>query len=100
MSQTYSNFLAADRRLRTLCVLEQVGAFGANHEVIHDCLVPLGHSASHDLVKTDLAWLAEQGLVTLSQADGMTVAKLTTRGFDCTQGTAVVPGVKRPTPQG
>jgi len=49
-------------------------------------------------VRTDLAWLAEQGLLQTATTGDVTMATLLTRGVDVAAGRAVVPGVKRPLP--
>lgn len=54
----------------------------------------VGYVASMDRVRTDCAWLAEQGLMTL-EAD---VATLTERGSAAALGQITVPGVRRPLP--
>jgi hypothetical protein len=57
-----------------------------------------GHTASLDQVRTDLAWLAEQGLVSSRTTADVTIATLTARGVDVATGRAVQPGVKKPMP--
>lgn len=51
-----------------------------------------GQAVSIDRLRTDCAWLAEQGLATFAHD----VATLTTRGEDVVMGRARVPGVERP----
>lgn len=64
--------------------------------VLAEMLDNFGHPATRDQVKTELAWLAEQGLMMLQEAGSVRVATLTERGQDVAAGRAVVPGVKRP----
>lgn len=54
----------------------------------------VGYVASVDRVRTDCAWLAEQGLVALDAE----VATLTERGAAAALGQITVPGVRRPLP--
>lgn len=90
----------ADRRATLLQLLAEQNAWRANLSILHTALYALGVAASRDDVATDIAWLAEQGLVaTTEPAPGVTVATLTARGQDVAAGTAVVPGVSRPAPR-
>lgn len=89
------------RRAAILRLLHDQPGFRSNDGVLQDLLVAIGLSVSRDLVNTELAWLEEQGLLSLESIDGpVTVATLTQRGIDCAMGHAVVPGVKRPDPRG
>ncbi len=98
----YAKFLREDRRLTILRVLCDAQGNTANHYVLQTILNTLGHSVSRDVVRGDLAWLAEQGLVNAAEITAagasVTVAALTPRGDDVAAGRAVVPGVKRPVP--
>jgi hypothetical protein len=50
-------------------------------------------------VRSEIAWLAEQGLATSDELPGgLLVATLTERGSDVASGRASVPGVQRPNP--
>ncbi|HIE1992208.1 TPA: ArsR family transcriptional regulator, partial [Klebsiella oxytoca] len=53
-----------------------------------------------DTVRTHLAWLSEQGLVSLTDVSGCYVAEITGRGDDVASGLATVPGVKKPRARG
>lgn len=95
---SFAEHFAEDRRLVALRILEKSPGYQANEFVIHAMLASHGHSVSRDLVRTDLAWLAEQGLVTLTRAGAMQIATLAERGADAAAGRTTVPGVKRPAP--
>lgn len=91
--------LTEDRRLSLLLVLLQTPGYSANAFLLRDAVGEIyGHNASIDQVKGDLAWLAEQGLVTARQVGEVTLATMTARGADVAAGRAHVPGVKKPTP--
>lgn len=90
----FAETLAADRRLSIL-LLDQAPGASASASLLHAALPGLGHAASLDAIETDLAWLAEQGLVAVSDIGGLTVAKLLARGADAAAGRARVPGLKR-----
>lgn len=88
-----------DRRLVLLRSLAEMGGAEANESILCECLGLYGHQVSRDVVRTELAWLAEQTLVRLRDVAGCCVATLTGRGDDVAAGRASVPGVKRPRPR-
>lgn len=97
-----SNFaaiVAENRRLEILRALEQDADYSLNDALILQVLAMVGLAASGDLIRTDLAWLEEQGLVTLERLPGLLVVKATQRGVDAAKGLARVPGVARPRPE-
>jgi Fe2+ or Zn2+ uptake regulation protein len=95
----FSEFVTTDRRLSILLVLMEDPGYSVNEYVLQACLEAVGHRVTLDRVKTDLDWLAEQGLLIVSSVSGVKVAKLTGRGADVASGKVVVPGVKRPRPR-
>ena len=95
---SYIKLLQEDRRLTVLRLLAQSPGHGANHYVLQAGLDQMGHKVSRDLLKSELAWLAEQGLVAIEDLGGPVVASLSGRGEDVASGRAVVPGVKKPVP--
>ncbi len=99
-----SRIMQEDRRLCVLRFLSEDRDYTLNDSLIRDALGVIGHAVARDVVRGDLAWLDEQGLVTLrkevfGQKDVL-IATLTERGQDVAAGRAVVPGVKRPGPPG
>lgn len=96
MKPEFAAFLAEDRRLVILRVLADLPAYRTNSFLLSTLLSKWGHDSSADQVKTDLAWLQEQGLVSVEVVESVHIATLTTRGGDVAAGRAVVPGVKRP----
>jgi Fe2+ or Zn2+ uptake regulation protein len=85
-------------RISILRVLEQAPGYSANDSILLDVLrSELGFGASRDQVRSEIAWLSEQGLVR-AEAFGisLTVATLTGRGQDTAAGIVTHPGVKRP----
>jgi Fe2+ or Zn2+ uptake regulation protein len=88
-----------DRRLSILLVLNESPSYSANAFLVQTAVASIyGHNVSLDTLRTDLAWLAEQGLVHSKTTGDVTVATLTARGVDVAAGRAVQPGVKRPLP--
>ena len=101
MSKSYAEYIAEDRRLAILRFLEESAEYEANESMLAPVLRDIGHVVSRDQVRTDLAWLKEQGLVTLTDfRDVLRVAKLTERGLETAAGIVITPGVKRPAPRG
>lgn len=97
---SFDAILREQRRLVMLRLLSEQTAYKANSAVLHSGLVFLGIASSRDDVRTDLHWLRDQNLLTITEvAPGVEVAALTGRGLDVVQGHAVVPGVARPTPR-
>ncbi len=91
--------LDQDQRLVLLRSLLDCGD-SANESILQTCLQTYGHKVSRDTVRTQLAWLREQGLVNLSDVSGCYVAEITGRGDEVANGLATVPGVKKPRPRG
>lgn len=88
-------------RLVILRLLKENGeAYTLNDSMLQDGMEYVGQKCSRDSVRSHLAWLGEQGLITLKDVfeGAVYVATLTSRGLDVVNGAAVVPGVKRPRP--
>ncbi|OGB77383.1 MAG: hypothetical protein A2496_04485 [Burkholderiales bacterium RIFOXYC12_FULL_60_6] len=95
----FAKLVQADQRLVILLVLAQDPGYSHNEYVLREALAYMGHAISQDKLRTELAWLAEQGLVATTNPAGVVIAKLTGRGKDVATGVVVVPGVKRPEPE-
>ncbi|OIO75438.1 MAG: hypothetical protein COS35_06560 [Zetaproteobacteria bacterium CG02_land_8_20_14_3_00_50_9] len=87
-----------DRRLLILKALASENDYAISDMVIRSMLREYGHSESADTIRTDIAWLDEQGLVTSERVGVATVAIITDRGLDVANGHSIVPGVRRPRP--
>ena len=94
----FEQYQREDRRLTLLLALEGAAQYRANHYLLHRYCERLGHSVSHDTIKTDLRWLEEQQLLQLEDMGDVIVATATTRGIDVANARTVVPGVARPQP--
>ncbi len=92
----YADFIRADVRLVILRILSELPMYRANSSVLRMALDNYGHNWSRDQVKTELAWLQEQSLITTELMDPVLVATLTERGQDVATGRAIVPGIARP----
>ncbi len=87
-------------RLVILRLLHEAGGYRLNSSVLTDAANAHGLSASRDQMRGELAWLAEQGLVTTAEPTaGLIVATLTERGADIVAGRGQNPGVQRPSPK-
>ncbi|WP_040728239.1 hypothetical protein [Thiomicrorhabdus sp. Kp2] len=75
--------------------LEQENDYAQNNVLIKQNLFMAGQALSTDKLLAELAWLEEQGLVTLDSFGGFTVAKLTHRGLDIATGASSMPGIAR-----
>lgn len=94
----YARLLEEDRRLQILMLLAESPGHRANQHLLQTALDQFGHVVSMDRVKADIAWLAEQDLVTAESTGGVQIPKLTSRGLDVAQARVTHPGVKRPRP--
>ena len=92
----YAQVLSEDRRLVILRVLGEMPTYKSNSSIICTLLERWGHSPSRDLVKTELRWLDEQGLIKVEEVESVLLATLTERGMDVAKGRVKQDGVKRP----
>lgn len=99
MSVAYMDLVLQEVRLVILRLLAESPEFTSNSSVLDMALDSFGLSLSTDQVDTQLAWLAEQGLVSIERISTITRAQITRRGDDVARGQATVPGVKRPGPK-
>jgi hypothetical protein len=99
MNSKFKELITSDIRLVILRALAEDLGYSHNESILHSVVEAFGHKASRDCIKSELAWLEEQGLLDLSDVAGCLVATITQRGADVAAGRAVVPGVKRPEPR-
>ena len=97
---SFAQLLSEDRRLAMLRLLAEAPQYQINTSVMQSALGGLGHRCSRDVVETEAAWLAEQGLVTIEDLGPVRVLTLARRGADVASGVSSIPGVKRPAPRG
>lgn len=96
---SYREMAMQDLRLVVLRMLASAPSYAANVYIIGRELERNGHHESKDSIQTQLAWLAEQGLVHLVTDPPLVVATLSDRGLDVAQGRSIAPGVQRPRPE-
>ena len=94
---SFKNHLIEDMRLVVLRTLSEMSSYRLNSSVLHSFITRYGHSFSRDQLRTELHWLAEQGLIVIEEnSENVLVVKLTERGADVASGRAITHGVKRP----
>jgi DNA-binding transcriptional ArsR family regulator len=94
----FDQVLAEDRRLAMLRLLVEANG-EANESVLYTGLEMLGHRTelTRANVRSDLKYLEERGLVTLSWfGDKVCIAKISERGVEVSEGRTRVEGVKKP----
>ena len=94
----FAALLSEDVRLALLQFLSE-GSYSQNESVLRDLLKRTGRLLPTDKLRTELAWLREQGLVFIEDVYDTWVASISQRGLDVATGVAQVPGVKRPNPR-
>lgn len=99
MSKRYQDMLAEQRRHRVLRILDDSSDYRSNEVLLKGMLNDMGIPTSHDRLRTDLAWLSDQGLVELHHVEDLIIAEITSAGADVAQGHTTVPGVQRRQPR-
>jgi hypothetical protein len=94
----FAQLVAEDQRLCILLILLSGGQYSHNEFVLRRALEQFAHHLSADRLRTEISWLAEQGLLDKSESGSVWTATLTQRGKDTAEGKTTVPGVKRPEP--
>ena len=92
---TLAERIAENRRLSILRTLEAAPSYTANDSLLHTMVEEFGFRCSRDQVRSDIAWLRDQGLVTAEEVSGVYIVRATTRGCDVATGSITAPGVKR-----
>ena len=87
-------------RLELLKLLASLPGYEAGQYFLYTCMeegeLP---PPSSDQVASELAWLSDQGLVSLRATRELSNASITQRGLDVAEGRARVPGVSRLRPE-
>lgn len=96
---SFTDFTFQHIRLSVLRLLVDQPGYSANDSVLTDAVNALGLVCTRDQMRTNIAWLEEQRLVTLLRPTAtLTVATITERGADVAAGRSIVAGVQRPSP--
>lgn len=91
--------ISEHRRICILRALAEAPSYEGNESILHSVVDEYGLPCSRDQVRSELAWLRDQGLITLREVVGIYVVTITPRGEDVAAGRTTVPGVKRPSPR-
>lgn len=95
----YREHFAEQLRMTLLRLLTEADFYRTNSIVLQLMTEKYAFDVSPAQIRTALAWLAEQQLVTTERlSDDITTATLTERGLDVARGRAHVPGVAREVP--
>ncbi len=86
------------RRHALLRILAEEPDRKHNLHVLQRLLDLAGLPASLDLLRAELSWLQEMGLLETDDACGILCARITARGVDVAMGRTKVPGVESPGP--
>ncbi|PTS73812.1 hypothetical protein DBR17_17835 [Sphingomonas sp. HMWF008] len=96
---SYFDYHMEHVRLAVLRVLTEAPGYAGNDSVLASAIGALGLTVTRDQLRTQIAWLEEQNLITtVRPTPSLIVAKITERGCDVAKGVAVIPGVQRPSP--
>jgi hypothetical protein len=96
----FTQLFTENMRLVALRALAQTPGYSCNDSILQDILATFAIRSSRDQVRSQLAWLQEQGLISYEiLTSGTYIASITQRGLDVAAGNLTVPGVKRPSPR-
>ncbi len=95
--------LAADRRLVLLRAMAEVPGWSMNEMVAKTAVAHFGHRVGSDIVRADLQYLYDHGLVRIEKLQAergeLWLAELTGGGDDVAAGRRVVPGIRPRRPE-
>lgn len=95
----YAKHFAEHVRITVLRLLAEVPDYRLNSSLLADGCDAMGLPVTRDNMRTQLAWLAEQGLIAVTAiTEQLSIAKLTERGLEAAKGRIRVPGVRLPSP--
>lgn len=83
-------------RITILKLMLTSPGYSTNESILHRSLPGLSFVLTRDQVRTELAWLAQQGLIVVNDLQGLMVAELTLAGQDVAEGHGTHPDVQRP----
>lgn len=96
---SYSDFHFQHVRLTILRLLADAPGYSANDSVLTDAVNAMGLICTRDQMRTNLAWLEEQRLLTqLHPMTSLAVATISERGVEVAKGRSIIAGVQRPSP--
>jgi Fe2+ or Zn2+ uptake regulation protein len=99
MAMSFRERVTEAQRLALLQLLASTPGHPAADTLLAQALPDMGLAATLDQVRTQIAWLADQGLVEVEEVGGITLARVLAAGADTANGLRSVPGVARPAPR-
>lgn len=97
--KSWDEHLSRHRRCAILRLLNAAPGYVGNESLLYDAVPQLGVTSTRDQIRSELTWLAEQGLVTVETHADLMMARITQRGTEVARGVVENPGVKRPSPE-
>jgi Fe2+ or Zn2+ uptake regulation protein len=91
----YDEFNRKHRRLSILRILDAAPGYASNEAILHQMVNHFGITSTRDQVRSELTWLAEQGLVRNEDLGSLLMTRATERGIDLAQGMANHPDIAR-----
>jgi hypothetical protein len=95
---TFAERLAEDRRLVILRCLSEAAGYQMNDQMLKKAVAFIGHQAATDIIRADVIWLADHGLVRMEKiavtSGELWIVYLTTAGQEVSEG-RYHPGVAR-----
>lgn len=88
-----------NRRLYLLKTLKLSGDYRMSDMLLQAALERIGYGASLAVIRSDLAWLEQLGLLSTETLPGMTIAHLNNEGVDVASVVSRVPGIAHPRPE-
>lgn len=95
---SFKKILQEDRRYLVLRALNDSKGYRASLILLQAFLESFGQRVSGDVVKGEVAWLEDQGLVRTARVGQVITVQLLGPGADIAAGRATYPGVRQPTP--
>jgi Fe2+ or Zn2+ uptake regulation protein len=92
---SYDDFNRRHRRLSILRILDGAPGYASNEAILTQMVNHFGIVSTRDQVRSEIAWLAEQGLVKSEDLQSLLVVKATARGSEIAQGLASHPDIAR-----
>ena len=86
---------AASQRLAILQLLAEDSNYSLNDSLLKQMLAASGTAVSRDVLRAELAWLEDLGLVSQNALPSCTSVILREAGLDVAQGNKVIPGIAK-----
>lgn len=95
---SYVDHLRKHRRLSILRTLDGAPSYASNESILTGMVNQFRIMSTRDQVRSEIVWLAEQGLVTTEDLSGLLIVTATQRGIEIAQGITSHPDIARRSP--